>query len=95
MIFLGVIGHFSSFLLSGHPSLHQDQLVVPLAVSACASQLRQYRLCLWMVMLQAFNGAEHRPPTIVHFFVSGSEIPLAWFLRSRSACKSRGVFGPS
>jgi len=95
MLFLGAIGVF--FFVFATPAVHlfvNDPAVVPLAAMAlrilsCGNVGYAYA----MVMLQAFNGAgDTVTPTIVNFFGFWVlELPLAWWLSTRTGLHSQGA----
>jgi putative MATE family efflux protein len=95
MLFLGAIGVF--FFVFATPAVHlfvNDPAVVPLAAMAlrilsCGNVGYAYA----MVMLQAFNGAgDTVTPTIVNFFGFWVlELPLAWWLATRTGLHSQGA----
>jgi putative MATE family efflux protein len=95
MLFLGAIGVF--FFIFATPSVRlfvNDPAVVPLAATAlrtlsCGNVGYAYA----MVMLQAFNGAgDTVTPTIVNFFGFWVlELPLAWWLATRTGLHSQGA----
>jgi Na+-driven multidrug efflux pump len=95
VIFLGVIGIFFFAFATPAVSLFvKDPVVVPLAATAlrimsCGNVGYAYA----MVMLQAFNGAgDTVTPTIVNFFGFWVlELPLAWYLSTRTSLHSQGA----
>jgi putative MATE family efflux protein len=96
MLFLGSIGIF--FIVFATPFVRlftNDPEVVPLAATAlrtfsCGNIAYAYA----MVMLQAFNGAgDTVTPTIVNFFGFWVlELPLAYWLSTRTSLHSQGAF---
>ena len=96
MMFLGSVGVV--FLLAARhiASLFtQDPTVLPYAISCLRIvSLGFVFYACGMVLTQAFNGAgDTWTPTIINLFVFWLwEIPLAWFLSSRSGMGARGVF---
>ena len=95
MLFLGSLGVF--FFVFAAPVVRlfvDDPAVVPIAALALRTfSLRQRRLRLRMVMLQAFNGAgDTCTPTIVNFFGFWVlELPLAWGLAVACTCAPRAL----
>ncbi len=96
MLFLGGIGIF--FILFATPFVRlftNDLAIVPIAAGAlrtmsCGNIAYAYA----MVMLQAFNGAgDTITPTIVNFFGFWvMELPLAYWLATRTSLHSEGAF---
>jgi putative MATE family efflux protein len=95
MLFLGAIGVFFFIFATPAVSLFvNDPAVVPLAAVAlrilsCGNVGYAYA----MVMLQAFNGAgDTVTPTFVNFFGFWVlELPLAWWLATRTGLHSQGA----
>ena len=96
MVFLGVLG--LAFLV-GAPFIAglftSDAEVLPYAVSCLRTVSLGFLFYAYgMVLTQAFNGAgDTWTPTIINLFVFWLwEIPLAWWLSSRTGLGARGVF---
>lgn len=96
MLFLGSIGIF--FIIFATPFVRlftSDPAVVPIAAMALRTMsCGNIAYAYGMVMLQAFNGAgDTVTPTIVNFFGFWvMEIPLAYWLATRTALHSQGAF---
>jgi MATE family, multidrug efflux pump len=96
MLFLGSIGVF--FIIFATPCVRlftNDPQVVPLAAGALRTlSCGNIAYAYGMVMLQAFNGAgDTITPTIVNFFGFWvMELPLAYWLSTRTALHSQGAF---
>lgn len=96
MLFLGSVGIvFITFATPIVKLFTDDPTVVPLAVSALRILSSGNILYAYgMVMLQAFNGAgDTITPTIVNFFGFWLlELPLAYWLATRTALQARGAY---
>jgi putative MATE family efflux protein len=96
MIFLGSIGVF--FIIFATPVVRvfvNDPTVVPIASMALRTlSFGNIAYAYGMVMLQAFNGAgDTLTPTFVNFFGFWVlEIPLAWWLATRTRLHTEGAF---
>jgi Na+-driven multidrug efflux pump len=96
MLFLGSVGVLFLITARHIASLFsQDPVVLAYAV-ACLRivSLGFVFYACGMVLTQAFNGAgDTWTPTVINLFVFWLwEIPLAWFLSSRTGLGARGVF---
>jgi putative MATE family efflux protein len=96
MIFLGAVG---LVFLAGAPTIAamftSDPIVQPFAVSCLRIvSLGFLFYAAGMVLTQAFNGAgDTWTPTVINVFVFWIwEIPLAWWLSTRTPLGARGVF---
>jgi len=96
MAFLGIVGIF--FIVFATPIVRlfvDDAAVVPIAAMALRTiSCGNIGYAYGMVMLQAFNGAgDTLTPTIVNFFGFWVlEIPLAWWLATKTSLRSEGAF---
>jgi Na+-driven multidrug efflux pump len=96
MLFLGIVGVI--FVVGAHQIaalFTDDPLVQPYAVSCLRTVSFGFVFyAAGMVLTQAFNGAgDTWTPTIINLFVFWLwEIPLAWWLSSRTSLGARGVF---
>jgi putative MATE family efflux protein len=96
MVFLGTIGIFFYFFAGPAVRLFvSDPRVVPAAALALRTiSCGNIAYAYGMVMLQAFNGAgDTVTPSYVNFFGFWVlEIPLAWFLATRTRLHVEGAF---